>query len=53
MTRAELIELGYNILAAKTEMESNELMDLFDRNINHPNGSSLFFNPEKNDKEEH
>lgn len=48
MTREELIEIGSRIVNAEgTEEEIDQLMILFDRNVPHPNGSNLFFYPEK------
>ncbi|MDF0717899.1 bacteriocin immunity protein [Muricauda sp. 334s03] len=47
MTRIELIDLGQKIVAAKgTESQIDAMMDLFDKNVPHPNGSNLFFYPE-------
>jgi len=47
MTREELIELGYRILDFEgTDEDHTDLMLLFDRNVPHPKGSSLFFYPE-------
>jgi hypothetical protein len=48
MTREELIELGYKILNFRgSDEEHTELLLLFDKNVPHPKGSSLFFYPEK------
>lgn len=48
MTRAELIEIGHKIISAKLpEEELESLMELFNKNVTHPKGSSLFFYPEK------
>jgi len=47
MTRDELIELGRKITApAANEEESSQLMELFDANVPHPEGSCLFYYPE-------
>jgi hypothetical protein len=47
MTREELIELGKKIIDPGTsEEENSKLMELFDANVPHPEGSSLFFYPE-------
>ena len=47
MTRIQLIELGYKITNSEgTEEEVNDLIDLFDRNVPHPNGANLFYWPE-------
>ena len=46
MTRAELIALANQILEGDgSETEIDALMELFDQNIPHPDGSSLFFTP--------
>ncbi len=43
----ELVAIGYKIVNSEgTEEEINDLMDEFDRNVPHPNGSNLFFYPE-------
>jgi len=48
MTREELIELGHKILNFKgSDEEHTKLLHLFDRNVPHPHGSTLFFYPEK------
>jgi len=48
MTRTELIEIGRKIIKAEgTEEELHELMRLFDKNVPRPNGSSMFFWPDK------
>lgn len=48
MTREELIELGKQIIAPDTDEEKvSRLMELFDANVPHPEGSSLFYYPEK------
>lgn len=47
MKREELIELGYKIVNCEgSEDEIDELMELFDENVPHPNGANLFFYPE-------
>ena len=46
MTREELIQLGYQIIEETDDDRQEELMELFDRNVPHPEGSSLFFYPE-------
>ena len=46
MTREELIQLGYQIIEETDDDCQEELMELFDRNVPHPEGSSLFFYPE-------
>ncbi len=48
MTREQLIEIGYRItnFEVKDESEYDNLQDLFDSNVPHPLGSSLFFYPE-------
>jgi hypothetical protein len=44
----ELIAIGTKIkFSHGTEKEINELMNLFDKNVPYPNGSKLFFYPEK------
>ncbi|MDO4879411.1 MAG: bacteriocin immunity protein [Neisseria sp.] len=46
MTREELIALGERIMAAQCdEAELDRLMEQFDRNVPHPEGSGLFFHP--------
>jgi hypothetical protein len=46
MTKSELIELGNKILSEGiSEAEQEKLMELFDKNVPHPNGSNLFFYP--------
>ena len=51
MTREQLIEVGYRIInfEVKDEGEYENLQDLFDSNVPHPLGSSLFFYPETYD----
>ncbi len=47
MSREVLIELGNLILNFEgAEDEHTELLLLFDKNVPHPNGSTLFFYPE-------
>ena len=46
MTREELIHLGYQIIEETDDDRQEELMELFDSNVPHPEGSSLFFYPE-------
>lgn len=48
MTRKKLIEIGYSIVNfdVKDEVAYNHLQVLFDKNVPHPLGSSLFFYPE-------
>lgn len=47
MTREELIELGYKIMNCEgSEDEIDELIELFDENVPHPDGANLFFYPE-------
>jgi Colicin immunity protein / pyocin immunity protein len=47
MTRDELIELGTKIVNCEgTEEEIDKMIDLFDKNVIHPNGSNLFYYPE-------
>ena len=47
MTRKELIEVGRRIVERDgTEKEIDDLSELFDKNVPHPNGSNLFFYPE-------
>lgn len=47
MTREELIELGYKIVNCEgSEDEIDELIELFDENVPHPDGANLFFYPE-------
>ena len=46
MTREELIALGRKITG---DEETDRLMELFDRHVLHPQGSSLFFYPENYD----
>ncbi len=47
MTRNELIELGQKIVEVKgRESKLDELEQLFNRNVPHPEGLNLFFYPE-------
>ena len=47
MTREELVEIGRRIVECNgTEQEIDDLSELFDKNVPHPNGSNLFFYPE-------
>ena len=46
MTREELIALGRKIT---DDEETDRLMELSDRHVPHPQGSSLFFYPENYD----
>jgi len=47
MTRDELIKLGQKIIKCQgTEEEISEMIDLFDKNVLHPNGANLFYYPE-------
>lgn len=47
MTRAELIELGQKIVSCEgTEKGIDEMIELFDANVPHPNGANLFYYPE-------
>ena len=47
MTREELIELGKKIVACKgTEAEIDTMFELFNKNVPHPSGASLFYWPE-------
>ena len=46
MTREELIQLGNQIIEETDDDRQEELMEHFDRNVPHPEGSSLFFYPE-------
>ena len=42
-----MIELGYKIVNCEgSEDEIDELMELFDENVPHPDGANLFFYPE-------
>ncbi|WP_207632740.1 hypothetical protein [Foetidibacter luteolus] len=47
MTREELIELGNKIMSSNTDGEDIEqLLELFDKHVPYPNGSTLFYFPE-------
>jgi hypothetical protein len=47
MTRDELIHLGRRIINCEgTESEIDKMIELFDRNVPHPNGANLFYYPE-------
>ena len=47
MTREELIEIGRRIVEGDgTEQEIDDLMEVFNKNVPHPDGSNLFFYPE-------
>lgn len=47
MTRDELIQLGKKIVNGEgTEDELTRMVELFNQNVPHPNGASLFFYPE-------
>lgn len=47
MTREELIELGKKIVNCEgTEEEIDKMIELFDKNVPHPNGANLFYYPE-------
>ncbi|WP_411029332.1 bacteriocin immunity protein [Spongiimicrobium sp. 3-5] len=47
MTRDELVVLGNKIVNCEgTEVEINEMIDKFNKNVPHPNGANLFFYPE-------
>lgn len=46
MSREDLIELGRKIVQAEEdEAELDRLLEVFDQNVPHPNGSNLFFYP--------
>jgi hypothetical protein len=50
MTREELIEIGKKIINLEgSEQEIDKLVQLFDENVPHPNGSNLFYYPENYD----
>ncbi len=43
----DLVAIGYKIVNTEgTEAEINKLMNVFDKNVPHPNGSNFFFYPE-------
>jgi len=47
MTREELIELGEKIINSEgAEQEIDKIIELFDKNVPHPNGINLFSYPE-------
>ena len=46
MTRDELMDLAGRILTEEDDKVLSGLMEQFDRNVPHPEGSSLFFYPE-------
>ena len=46
MTRDELMDLAERILTEEDDEVLSDLMEQFDRNVPHPEGSSLFFYPE-------
>ena len=47
MTRDELVVLGNKIVTSEgSEVEINEMIDKFNKNVPHPNGANLFFYPE-------
>ena len=46
MTRDELMDLAERILTEEDDEVLSNLMEQFDRNVPHPEGSSLFFYPE-------
>ena len=46
MTRDELMDLAERILTEEDDEVLSDLMGQFDRNVPHPEGSSLFFYPE-------
>jgi hypothetical protein len=50
MTREELLELGKKIVGREcTEAEQSQMMELFNANVPHPEGATLFFWPENYD----
>ena len=50
MTREELIQIGTRIVECDgSDEEIDDLMVLFNENVPHPDGSSLFFYPEHYD----
>ena len=50
MTREELIQIGTRIVECDgSEEEIDDLMALFNKNVPHPEGVSLFFYPEHYD----
>jgi len=47
MTRTELIQLGKKIVNCEgSEKEIDLMIDLFNQNVPHPKGASLFYYPE-------
>ncbi|WP_282056834.1 bacteriocin immunity protein [Maribacter luteus] len=47
MTREELIELEKRIVNCQgTEDEIDEMIQVFNKNVSHPKGASLFYSPE-------
>ena len=46
MTHDELRDLAERILTEEDDEVLSDLMEQFDRNVPHPEGSSLFFYPE-------
>ena len=46
MTHDELMDLAERILTEEDDEVLSDLMEQFDRNVPHPEGSSLFFYPE-------
>ena len=47
MNRNQLIELGVKIINCQgTEKEIDEMIELFNNSVPHPNGANLFFYPE-------
>ncbi|CAL2107146.1 Colicin immunity protein [Tenacibaculum sp. 190524A02b] len=54
LNRNELIEIGYKITNWKgTEEELLILMDVFNKNVPHPNGANLFSYPENYNSRKH
>lgn len=47
MTRDELMDLAERILTEEDDEVLSDLMGQFDRNVPHPEGSSLFFLPRR------
>ena len=47
MTRDELIELGKKIVNVEgSEEEIDDMIEIFGKNVPHPNGANLFYWPE-------
>ena len=47
MKRGDLIKIGNKIINCQgTEEEIDRLIELFNKNVPHPNGANLFFYPE-------